>query len=496
MRLVLALVLAILYAGSAFSQADTAAIAPLSPEQIQSRLSDARTALADGKLRAGWKLVKEVLDTDSMNIDALRLRGECSVAYGSSSVYDAIDKLRKLGDDYFVDLLRLKVLLFLGDSRFPDSLAHFQAMYADSAEVKVLAWLYRLDKERVLPDTAEIAAIAEGIVMKSAPYRASYVIAADHTDADGLAYLELLYSHASTRLGKDLERLRARRTLNTRIAVNGASSLEYADCDIEMGMYLVDASGNKIKMAFDTGSGSRLFTIHHRDVGDRLDGDTVLVIEDGIQYNYMKEPADIVMKAVDFSNPPMTEFPVEYFEGGFQSADGCFSPFALPDIAITIDPINKKVTLRDHDAYRTWRDSLTEGTFADLPVTLRDGWPFVPITVNGYTTLMMVETGSRDVNFNEIAAREYGLKPYDSVLIWNEKEYPTKMVDATINVGGFDYEVKGGLVTDWALGNHAYGLADAGDLGPKFMRNFIFTFDPWNSRLILIKPDGAKKHES
>jgi hypothetical protein len=425
---------------------------------------------------------------DSQSTEALYLKGECCLMYGSATIHKVIDQLRTLGNTTGADILRLKLLLFLGDSRFENELARCRSRYPDSPEVRLAAWLHSLDQTGAPPDPAEVSELAEQITMSAVPYQAAYTAASDRTDREALSFLTSYLPYAVSYFHRHKQKLETRLALDPQFTITGAVTLEYAQCGAQAGMYLVDTDGNKIKISLDTGTGGRLFTVHHRDVGDRLHGDTMLVLEDGIQYNYMDAPADVVIKGVDFAQPSMTSFPVEYFDGGFSIADGCFSPFALRDVAIVMDPVNQRVTLRDSAAFVAWVDSLPAGAFADLPVILRDSWPYIPIEVNGYRTLMMVETGSRDVNFNEIAVEEYGLVPYDSAIIWRGEEYPTNMVDVTIRVGHYEYEVQGGHVTDWALGNHAYGLAAAGDIGPDFMNRFVYSFDPWRRRLILVDP--------
>lgn len=480
-----------LAAGAQAAESDSAVPPPISADQFPVYIEEAREIFRSGKVRDGLQKLNEILRADSLHAEALYLKGECCLIYGSPVVLDMISRLYDVGDSVHADFLNLKLMMFLGDGRFPKELERCRSRYPDSPEVRLAGWMWEMDRSGIPPDTAELMAIAADVVMGGLPYQAAFSVAADRSDREGLAYLELFLPYAASYYDQLKQKLEARVAMNPQVHLTGALELEYVQCGPEMGVYLVDSNGKKIKMALDTGTGSRLFTIHDQAVGDSLNGDTVLVLEDGIQFGYMDEPADIVTKPVDFSIPEVTNVAVEYFDGRFTLADGCFSPLAFRGVAMTVDPVNERVVVRDREAYRAWRDSLIEGTYADVPLILRDGWPYIPCNVNGHEVLMMLETGSRDVNFNEIAVRWYDLPAYDSVLIWREKEYPTEMLDVTINVGGLEYEVTGGLVTERIVGYHHYGMGAAGDIGPEFMRNFIWTLDPWDRRLILIRPAAS-----
>ncbi|MBD3404135.1 hypothetical protein GF420_14690, partial [candidate division GN15 bacterium] len=301
-------------------------------------LDHARTLFGQGSLRDGWHQVKHALTIDSQSTDALFLKGECCLMYGSATIHKVIDQLRALGDTSRADILRLKLLLFLGDSRFEHELAGCRTRYPESPEIELAAWLHELDKTGAPPDPAEINELSRQVTMSAVPYQAAYTVASDQTDQEALAYLTSYLPYAVSYYSRHEQKLETRITLDPQFNITGTVALEYAPCGSQAGMYLVDTHGNKIKMSLDTGTGGRLFTIHHRDVGDRLHGDTMLVLEDGIQYNYMDAPADVVIKGVDFAQPEITSFPVEYFDGGFSIADGCFSPFALRDVAIVMDP--------------------------------------------------------------------------------------------------------------------------------------------------------------
>ena len=100
---------------------------------------------------------------------------------------------------------------------------------------------------------------------------------------------------------------------------------------------------------------------------------------------------------------------------------------------------------------------------------------------------MMIETGSRDINFNSLSSEYLGLEPYESTLSWNGEDYPVKKIDCKIQIGSTSYEVKGGLISDFVLGNWYYGAGSSGDIGPDFLKNQAFIIDQFNNRFILIK---------
>lgn len=471
---------------AAADSTSTSAVA--SPTDTE-RLHTARQLLHKGAVRSGWHQIDTVLQHDPTNTEALYLKGEVSLVYGSRSLPATIDSLRSLGRPQQADILYLKLLHFLGDGTFLEELERCETQYPQSREVQYTRWLYELEHRlRSLPDAGRLEELSGSTVLGFAPYKAAFCRAANDSYADGLRYLELLQNHVDYRWGMYDSVFTAKNSVPTRIDVTGTQEVEYAECGSQMGLYLIDANGRKLKMSLDSGTSGKGFTVHHDSVGNMLPGDTVMYLEDGIQYNYMDEPADVVIKAVDFIEPKMTAFPVQYFQGGFSLADGCFSPFAFEGVAITIDPINKRVFLHDAQGLTAYRDTLPKDRTAFMPLVVRNGWPYMPVSINGHEVMMMIESGSRDVGLNELAVDHLGVNAYDSALIWRGERYPTEMYDAVMTVGPFEYEIKNGLVTDWVLGNEGYGVAAAGEVGPDFLRNFAFTFDPFRQELILVKP--------
>lgn len=464
---------------------------PKAPGGVAERLDQIRAWLNEGRVGSARDTLDAILTDNPDNVEILYLRGQACLSRGEPKLLDIIARLREFNATEYADILQLKLLQLLGDSEFESWAEHCVSMYPDSPEPAVSLWIYRQDHAAELADTSELHRYGREAILGAAPYLAAFCRAADISYADGLYYLGMLHDKVPYRWGSYDQTFAARDRLGTTVEVEGARELEYAECGSQMGVYFVDANGNKLKMSLDTGTSGRGFTVHHDSVGDRLPGDTVLVIEDGIFYNYMTEPADVVFKAVDFERPMMSSFPVEYFQGGFTLADGCFSPFALEGTAITIDPIRQRAFVRDRDAMAQYRDSLSTDSAAFLPMVVRNSWPYVEVGINGRRVLFMIESGSRDVNVNELAALHLGVRAYDSSLMWNGKEYPMRMFNDTVSVGGFEYEVIGGHVTERVMGNHNYGAASAGDIGPDFLRNFVWTIDPFRRELILVE-SGAK----
>jgi hypothetical protein len=267
--------------------------------------------------------------------------------------------------------------------------------------------------------------------------------------------------------------------------IDGVRELPYVDCGSQMGLRMTSVGGRDLDLSIDTGTGSGLLTLHESEPGEALAGPVVLRLEDGIHYHYMPEPVDVVCKLVDFRDPPMSRRPVEYFDGDFDAADGCVSPFAFPGAALTVDPQAERVWLRDRDGLAEYMRSVDPERTAVVPYVRRCGWIFVPARVNGHDVLMMVESGSRDVNVNTLAARRLGIPSRDGTIEWRGDDYPVKRADLTVEIGGLTYRCPDALVDDFVLGNNWTGTACAGDLGPDFLRHYRFTVDPFAGRLVL-----------
>jgi hypothetical protein len=259
--------------------------------------------------------------------------------------------------------------------------------------------------------------------------------------------------------------------------------LEYADCGPGMGFYMTDSKGQSIKVELDTGTSGGLFTIHSDSVGRNLAGKDTMTIEDGISYNYMEGPEDMHYKLVSFSEPPIDNFLTGYFKGSFTKADGCFSPFIFKGYALSMDPVKRTAFLRTEEALDSYLAGLDDYVAVDY--VIREGWIYIPCRINGREVLMMVETGSRYVNLNSIAAKRLGIEPYKSTIKWRGQDYPVEKIDFTLEIGRLKHEVKGGMVSSFVLGNTYYGLASAGDIGPDFLRNYAFTIDPFGKRIII-----------
>lgn len=100
----------------------------------------------------------------------------------------------------------------------------------------------------------------------------------------------------------------------------------------------------------------------------------------------------------------------------------------------------------------------------------------------------MVETGSRDVNANSLAAKRYGLPTRPGTIVWQGKEREVTRPDFVFDIGGIAYAPGDGLVDDFALGAYGTGLGSAGDIGPGFLKDYRFTIDPFSEQIILEAP--------
>jgi hypothetical protein len=263
----------------------------------------------------------------------------------------------------------------------------------------------------------------------------------------------------------------------------GVTELPFVWCGSGVGFYMIDEKGDSLKIELDTGTGYNMMTVHDKSQGEKISGTDVLVVKDGISYNYMEKPADLHYKKSKFTIPAYENFIFGYFDSQFSKADGCTSPFVFKDVALHMNPISEEVFLFDNESLDKYLKE-NEGKLETVPYILRNGWVFIPCKINGTEVFMQIETGSRDVNFNTLALDVLGLESYASSIEWRGQEFPTDKVDCILEIGRISYEVKGGLVTDNVYANWYYGLAAAGDIGPIFMNNFVFTIDIFNQQII------------
>lgn len=439
----------------------------------------ARMAFSEASL-----LLNKILESDSSNIEANYLKAEIYLLYGSNKYQDYKERLQELEADEELTILNAKEAAFLGLWN-ADSLLHAALKkYPANAELELILFVQELEKGNFHKARINAGSLSDKLIMKFMPYLAIFNYTRSFHQDLTLAYLDTLenmtsdFYHSKNRpLFEILEQLPE--------GQNPADEfeLDYADCGPGMGFIMYDAEGHKIKVELDTGTNGGLFTIHDDSVGKALTGEEFAVIEDGIQYNYMDGPADMYYKLVSFQKPPLDDFLVGYFDGEFSKADGCFSPFAFKGYAISIDPVERKVHLRSEQALDNYLK--TTDRYTSVKYINRAGWIYIPCKINGKEVLMMVESGSRDVNLNSMSVRQLGLETYQGSIQWRGKDYPMEKVDFTLEIGNLKHEVKGGLISDFVLGNTFYGMASSGDIGPDFLRNYAFTIDPFQQRLIL-----------
>lgn len=443
-------------------------------------------SLEVGKLRSAIKELDSLRITYPENNYVKYYLGTIYINVGSTKVYDILEELKKNNDLKFTELLKLQIDLLIGDPAAEQRLKEAVKSTEEIENLHLLNWLINLDNGEFESAEKSLSDIRTKTHLKYLPLKALYYYAYDRDYKSAFKYLSMLRSESGYNYEKDFRRLTFLQKERASFDIDSTISVQYEQCGAQPGMQFVTKSGKKIKMGFDTGTNGYGFSIHQQALGDSLHGDLVYEVEDGIQYNYMSEPADVKAKLVDFSSPPLNSFLVEYFEGGLTLADGVFSPL-LFNAAVTINSANQTVLLRSKAALNQYVDSLEEENYTAVPYKLRKGWMFIPCQVNGRDIMMMLETGSRDVNFNSIAVKELGLNTYESTVKWRGEDYPVTKLDAEIKVGDFIYKVSGGFESDFVLGNLGYGLACAGDIGPDFIKNFVFTIDPYNKRIILEK---------
>lgn len=450
----------------------------------RSHLDKARHEIAAFRINAALAHLDTVLMSDPQSVQANYMKAEILLLSGSQTYKKYMGRLEQMNYTEGCTVLRIKEAVFTGKSEASEMLAKGLSSYPGNGELKYLEWLIDLDRNGIEDRAWEAGRLSEGIIVKPLPLIALYGYARDRDPALALKYLDSLDAMSVTTFqSRDRPLLELLAALPKASGVRGEIELEYAECGAGMGFYMYDTRGNKIKMELDTGSGSSLFTIHNDSVGEVLDGRDLLSITDGIWYNYMEKPADIHYKTVDFSNPAINNIIAGYFDSSFSKADGCYSPFSLGACAITLDPVNGKAWIRDSLALDRYLSGLAG--YTGVEYILRNGWIYIPCKINGKEVLMMVETGSRDVNLNKISVPLVGVEPYQGSIKWRGADYPVTMADFILEVGEISYEVKSGLVSDFVLGNKYTGLASAGDIGPDFFRNFIFTIDPFSKRLII-----------
>jgi hypothetical protein len=451
-------------------------------------ISDVLECFAAWEPAKGRRLLDSLLAEDSLNVKANYLRSELYILYGDTSFKSSLRRLREAGAEKELTILKVKVGMLIGDPDAVIDAGEALLNYPGNAELEFVLWLHNLDRGGFSEAAGTAHSLSPRLIFPHLPYQALFDYASDSDPLLALSYLDTLESMVgSVYHSRNRELLKLMASLNRDVSVMGEYKLEYADCGPGMGFYMTAANGTRIKVELDTGTSRGLFTIHSDSTGKSLGGDDILTVPEGIWYNYMEGPEDMHYSVTAFRDPPLKNFLTGYFKGSLTKADGCFSPFVFKGYALSIDPVNRSAFLRTRESLDKYLSSLEDYTEVDYIV--RNGWIYIPARVNGKEILMMVETGSRYVNLNSIAAEWLDVTPYSGTIKWRGDDYPVEMVDFHLEIGNIEHHVKGGLVSGFVLGNTYVGLASAGDIGPDFLRHFAFTIDPFKKKLILEERD-------
>ncbi len=459
-------------------------------QQQMSLLDSARFELRKMHYSKAFKKLNSAkLETDQQRIEHAYLKAEVYLILGRTKFHKQMQILDSLGADEYADILRLKHALFIGAGSYDSLVKIFTKKYPRNHEIKFCHWLNKLDKGAYEYCKKSASKISEKILFGFAPYLALYNVAWDKNHKEALAYLDTMEMITGKfHQSKYRKLLEINSNLKCETSTKAIIEMPYAKCGPGIGLLIEDSNGDTIKMELDTGTGYGWMTIHDSLTGQALPGIDTVTIKDGIWYNYMDHAEDFNFKLTSFNKPFYKNILVGHFNGKFSKADGCFSPFFFEKHALQFDPIHQKAYLRTEKNLEQYKQQ-NKHKITTVPYSVRNGWIFIPCKINDKEVMMMVETGSRDVNFNEFSTEYLNLNVYESSIEWRGKDYPTKKVDCTITIGdNIHYQVNGGLVSDFVLGNHYYGVASAGDLGPEFFKNFIFTIDPFNREMILEQP--------
>ncbi|MCO6474655.1 MAG: retropepsin-like domain-containing protein, partial [Melioribacteraceae bacterium] len=444
------------------------------------------TALNKGDIRYAITKIDSLMTVYPEN-DYLRyFYGTILINNGSEKVINLIDTLKSHGDTVYSGLLELHIDIMIGDKSAKAKLERKLKEYPNNNELILLDWIARLDNGEFEYAESTLNEIRKLTPLKYLPLLAIYYHSYDRDYKTALKYLSVLRNESIFKMDKDFKRLSFLQDRNIHYGFDSSFTVKYEHCGAQPGMQFLTGNGISLKMGFDTRTNGYGFTIHKKSLGDCLEGKQFYNIEKGIQYNYMSGPADVTGKLVNFKIPYVENFLVEYFDGGLTIADGVFSPL-LFNAAVTINSKDEIVTIHNKESLAKYINGLSQEDYTVVPYRVRKGWMFVPCEIHGKKVEMIVETGSRDVNFNALAVKRLGIETYESSLKWRGEDYPVTKLDTEIKIGNFTYTVTGGLKSKFVLGNLGYGLGTAGDIGPDFIRNYIFTIDPFNSQIILEK---------
>ncbi|MFO7652747.1 MAG: hypothetical protein R6X25_02890 [Candidatus Krumholzibacteriia bacterium] len=471
-----------------------AAVAAVAADGAE-RVAFVREKLAAGELRPAYAICDSLRKAGAGDGELVRIEGEIHWLAGSAGALAVADSLRARGDDLAAEALLLKVDLLLGRPHVRERLRELEAAAPGDPGLRLVRWLLELDSGSWEEARRSVTKVARGVDCAYVPATALMLAAVDRDSTAAADAAEVMEAQDIWLLTGLRRKVAAGALFSGPCRVQGRRELPYVDCRPYMCVRLTAADGHQVTLTLDTGTGSGLLTLHGQALGEALAGPEVLRLTDGIQYHYMDGPADVVIKRVDFADPPVRGRPVESFDGRLEDVDGCVSPFAFPGAAVTVDAAAGRVWLRDRDDLAAHVAALDPDRSAVVPFVRRGGWIFVPVRLNGHEVLLMLESGSRDVNINSLAARRLGIETYRSTSTWRGEEHEVTRADLTVEIGGLTYRCPDAFVTGYVLGNNLTGLAGAGDLGPDFLRHYRWTIDPFDDRLILeqlpIAGDGS-----
>jgi len=464
----------------------------LSYSQSECDLSEALFSHLDSlNYRKALKEIELYQNQDSTCEKSIYLQGLLRLFYGDVKVLESIDKLEELNYKESSLALSLWYGCFLGDAENRASVATNDSfVFADWHEIALLKWLILLDSGDYEKASSTVRDVSAMSCFSCLPYKALFHASWNHDYRDALQWLDSLEL-----CGGNMYESGYRQYLeqlihsNQKGEYNSGFELEYADCGPGMGIRLYDDNGLGIDVELDTGTGYNLFTLHNLNLGKEIVGDSVLLIKNGIWYNYMEEPEDLIFKMVSFNGLPDSVL-LGYFDSDFSKADGCFSPFAFKNYALMMDAPHQKAALLSKDQVNLINSNDQQKIV--VPYIVRNGWVFIPVTIEDKEVLMMIETGSRDVNLNLLSVRHLGIQPYNSTVKWRGNDYPVEKIDFEMTIGCKTFNINGGFVSDFVLGNHYTGLGCAGDIGPGFLKNFCFIIDVFNQNLILFLKDDKR----
>lgn len=456
--------------------------------KTDSLLQLARENIADMKFSKAMKQLNLVEESDSLNAGMLYLKAEVYLITGNDKFFAYTDKLARSGSKEQVSILKIKHYLFIGSTAGDSLRDRLGINYPINPELNYCDWLDRLNSGEFNYCKKTASSVSNTILFKFAPYLALYYHAWDRDHQLALQYLDTLENKVGNfHQSKYREILELLVDQSPFSQDQGVVELPFSWCGNGMGFFIIAENGDSIKIELDTGTGYSLMTIHDLMKGQSIAGKDIKVVKNGIRYNYMDSPKDLYYKSTKLSHPQFSNFLFGYFDGQFSKADGCTSPFVFKEYALQMDPIKKKVFLRSHENIDKYIQQKS-GEIEIIPYQLRNGWIYIPCKVDGNEVMMMIETGSREINLNKFSVRALGIESYQSTINWNGKDYQVEKLDCTIEIGKITHTIKGGLVSDFVLGNWYYGQGSAGDIGPDFLKDYVFTIDPFHRQIIFETP--------